>query len=118
MRTKIKFLLTGSLLALVTAQAQAANYATCILDKAPGAVNDIAAQAVHQVCLKENPGAIQAVPQGSGRGLMGYNSGAECVVAKAKDTRSNQAAAMIGVACRKLYDKPTFTYEEAYGSGR
>ncbi|MDR0215911.1 MAG: hypothetical protein LBJ15_18210 [Comamonas sp.] len=86
------------------AQAFASNYATCILDKAPGAVNDIAAQAVHQVCLKENPGAIQAVPQGSGRGLMGYNSGAECVVAKAKDTRSNQAAAMIGVACRKLYD--------------
>lgn len=106
MKTKMKFLLAGALLALVAAQAQAANYATCILDKAPGAVNDIAAQAVHQVCLKANPGAIQAVSQGSGRGLMGYNSGAECVVAKAKDTRSNQAAAMIGVACRKLYDEP------------
>ena len=92
--------------AVHTVPAFAADYATCILDKAPGAVNDIAAQAVHQVCLKANPGAIQAVPQGSGRGLMGYNSGAECVVAKAKDTRSNQAAAMIGVACRKLYDEP------------
>lgn len=106
MRTKMKFLLASSLLTLVAAHAQAANYATCILDKAPGAVNDIAAQAVHQVCLKANPGAIQAVPQGSGRGLMGYNSGAECVVAKAKDTRSNQAAAMIGVSCRRLYDEP------------
>lgn len=91
---------------LLAGQAMAANYATCILDKAPGAVNDIAAQAVHQVCLKENPGAIQAVTQGSGRGLMGYNSGAECVVAKAKDTRSNQAAAMIGVSCRRLYEEP------------
>ena len=91
---------------VLCSSAMAANYATCILDKAPGAVNDIAAQAVHQVCLKANPGAIQAVSQGSGRGLMGYNSGAECVVAKAKDTRSNQAAAMIGVACRKLYDEP------------
>jgi tripartite-type tricarboxylate transporter receptor subunit TctC len=99
------FRLTALLLAFAAPTAFAANYATCILDKAPGAVNDIAAQAVHQVCLKENPGAIQAVPQGSGRGLMGYNSGAECVVAKAKDTRSNQAAAMIGVACRKLYDE-------------
>lgn len=89
----------------LSSSALAANYATCILDKAPGAVNDIAAQAVHQVCLKENPGGIQAVPQGSGRGLMGYSSGAECVVAKAKDTRSNQAAAMIGVSCRRLYDE-------------
>lgn len=92
------------ILALVASPVFATNYATCILDKAPGAVNDIAAQAVHQVCLKANPGAIQAVPQGSGRGLVGYNSGAECVVAKAKDTRSNQAAAMIGVSCRRLYD--------------
>lgn len=119
MQKTTRTLLVSSLLALATIQAQATNYATCILDKAPGAVNDIAAQAVHQVCLKANPGAIQAVAQGSGRGLMGYNSGAECVVAKAKDTRSNQAAAMIGVACRRLYDKPvSFTYEEAYGIGR
>lgn len=105
MQKKIRALLGSVLMALVVAQAQAANYATCILDKAPGAVNDIAAQAVHQVCLKENPGGIQAVPQGSGRGLLGYSSGADCVVAKAKDTRSNQAAAMIGVSCRRLYDE-------------
>lgn len=105
MPKKLRDLIGGSLLMLAAGQAMAANYATCILDKAPGAVNDIAAQAVHQVCLKENPGGMQAVPQGSGRGLMGYSSGAECVVAKAKDTRSNQAAAMIGVSCRRLYDE-------------
>lgn len=96
---------SAAVLGALAGQAFAANYATCILDKAPGAVNDIAAQAVHQVCSKENPGGLQAVPQGSGRGLMGYSSGAECVVAKGKDTRSNQAAAMIGVSCRRLYDE-------------
>lgn len=95
----------AAVLGALAGQAFAANYATCILDKAPGAVNDIAAQAVHQVCLKENPGGIQAVPQGSGRGLMGYSSGAECVIKLARDTRSHQAAAMIGVSCRRLYDE-------------
>jgi hypothetical protein len=112
----LRYTITAPLLLpiFLASQAFAANYATCILDKAPGAVNDIAAQAVHQVCVKENPGGMQAVPQGSGRGFLAYNSGAECVVAKAKDTRSDQAAAMIGVSCRRLYDK-SFTYEEAYG---
>lgn len=118
MQKKIRAMLGGAVLALVAAQAQAANYATCILDKAPGAVNDIAAQAVHQICLKANPGAIQAVPQGSGRGIMGYNSGAECVVAKAKDTRSNQAAAMIGVSCRRLYDEPNPFSDPNFGKDR
>ena len=94
------------LAALLSApQAWAANYATCIIDKAPGAQNDVAAHAVHQVCLGENPGGMQAVQQGSGRGMFSHKSGAECTAANAKETRSNQAAAMIGTACRKLYDE-------------
>lgn len=93
-------------LLLAAAPAWAANYATCILDKAPGVANDTAAQAVYQLCLTEHPGGLQAVPQGSGRGLFGFSSGAECTAKKAGGTRSNQAAAMVGVACRKLYDEP------------
>ena len=118
MKTKIKVLLGGSTLALAAAQAHSANYATCLLDKLPGTQNDVAAQANMQVCLGKHPGGIEAVPQGEGLGLFGFNSGAECTAKKAGDTRSNRAAILIGVACRKLYDKPTFTYEEAFSTGR
>ena len=94
-----------ALLLLAAAPAWAANYATCILDKMPGTANDVAAQAIYQVC-KSKHGGLQTVAQGSGRGLFSYDSGAECTAKKAADTRSNQAAHMIGAACRKLYDEP------------
>ncbi len=94
------------LLALAASPAFAGNFATCVLDKAPGVANDPAAYAVSQLCLSEHPGGIQAVAQGSGRGFLSFKSGAECTVKKAADTRSNQAAHMIGVACRRLYDEP------------
>lgn len=100
---------------LAWAPAWAANYATCILDKAPGAANDVAAQAVIQLCLAENPGGLQAVQQGSGRGWFGFKSGPECTAKKAGDTRSNQAAAIVGAACRRLYDDNSFSFEEAQG---
>ncbi len=93
------------LLLLACSSAMAANFATCLLDKLPGTQNDVAAQAIYQVC-KSKHGGLQAVAQGSGRGLFGYDSGAECTAKNAGDTRSNQAAHMIGVACRKLYDEP------------
>ncbi len=83
----------------------AANMATCLLDKLPGTQNDVAAQAVFQVCSAEHPGGIQAVPQGDGRGMLGFKSGPECTVKRASDTRSTRAAELIGVACRRLYDQ-------------
>lgn len=94
------------LLALSASPAFAANYATCILDKMPGIANDPAAYAVVQLCNSENPAGLRAVPQGSGRGIFGFNNGAECTAKKAGDTRSSQAAIMIGIACRKLYNAP------------
>ena len=96
---------TVLVLLLFAAPAWAANFATCLLDKLPGTQNDVAAQAIYQVC-KSKHGGLQAVAQGSGRGLFGYDSGAECTAKNAGDTRSNQAAHMIGAACRKLYDEP------------
>lgn len=92
-------------LLLISAPAWAANFATCILDKAPGAANDVAAHAIYQLCLAENPGGLNAVQQGSGRGFFGFKSGAECTAKKAGDTRSHQAAAMTAAACRRLYDE-------------
>lgn len=100
---------------LAAAPAFAANFATCLLDKLPGTQNDVAAQAVYQVC-KSKHGGLQAVAQGSGRGMFGYDSGAECTAKKAADTRSNQAAHMIGAACRKLYDEPNPFLDPNYGS--
>ena len=85
--------------------ALAANMATCLLDKLPGTQNDVAAQAVFQVCSAEHPGGIQAVPQGDGRGMLGFKSGPECTAKKAGDTRSTRAAELIGMACRRLYDE-------------
>ena len=90
---------------LIAAPAWAGNFATCILDKMPGTQNDVAAHATMQVCLSKNPGGIQAVAQGSGRGVFGFDSGAECTAKKAGDTRSQRAAVLIGIACRKLYDE-------------
>ena len=85
--------------------ALAANMATCLLDKLPGTQNDVAAQAVFQVCSAEHPGGIQSVPQGDGRGMLGFKSGPECTAKKAGDTRSNRAAELIGMACRRLHDE-------------
>jgi hypothetical protein len=106
MQKKMRAMLGGAVLALVAAQAQAANYATCLLDKLPGTQNDVAAIASMQVCLSKYPSGLQAVPQGDGRGLFGFNSGAECTAKKAGETRSMRAAELIGVACRQLYDEP------------
>ena len=92
------------ILAAAAAPAFAANYAACVLDKMPGVANDVAAHSVYQLCLQEHPGGLAAVPQGSGRGFFGYNSGAECTAKKAGDTRSQRAAYIIGAACQKLYD--------------
>ena len=95
----------AALALLLASPAMAANYATCILDKAPAAQNDVAAHAIMQSCLAEHPGGIEAIPQGSGRGLLGFKSGAECTAKKAVDTRSNQAATLVAIACRRLYDE-------------
>lgn len=91
---------------LLAAPALATNMATCLLDRLPGVANDVAAQAVFQVCSAEHPGGIQAVPQGDGRGMLGFKSGPECTVKRASDTRSTRAAELIGMACRRLYDIP------------
>lgn len=96
----------AALALLLASPAMAANYATCILDKAPAAQNDVAAHAIMQSCLASYPGGIEAVPQGSARGFLGYKSGAECTAKRAIDTRSNQAATLVAVACSRLYDEP------------
>jgi hypothetical protein len=94
------------LLALVPTLAIAGNFAECLIDNLPGVANDVAANAIMQTCQAKNPGGIQAVAQGSGRGWLGYKSGAECTAKKAADTRSNRAAALIRQACMRLYDEP------------
>lgn len=91
---------------LLPLETWAGNFATCLLDKLPSMQNDVAAQAVYQQCDATYPAGLPAVKQGSGRGLFGFDSGAECTAKKAGDTRSVRAAALIGVACRRLYDVP------------
>ena len=97
-----------------SALAAPANYAYCILDKAPKAQNDVAAGAIHEVCIADFPAGLEAVPQGSGRDMVfGYKTGPACVAAKGQDTRSIRAAQLISVACRRLYGEPSFSFDEA-----
>lgn len=99
------------LAALLPSIASAGNYATCLLDKLPGVQSDVAANAAFQVCNSTFPGGLTSVPQGTGRGWFSYKTGADCTLKKAGDTRSNRAAVLIGVACRKLYDLPEVDWE-------
>lgn len=92
--------------------AAAGNYATCLLDKLPGLENDQASGAANTLCTSEYPGGFQAVPQGEGRGLLGYDSGAECALEESGDTRSPGAAYLIRAACNRLYDKPKDLFDE------
>ncbi len=92
---------------LLASPATAGNFATCLLDKMPGIQNDVAANAVYQSCIATHPGAFAPIKQGAGRGWFGYKTGADCTAEKAGATRSNRAAVLIGVACRKLYDEQT-----------
>lgn len=94
-----------TVLILAAPIAHAGDFATCILDKATGVANNTAAQAVYQLCLQQHPGGFDGVAQGSGRGVLGFKSGAECTAKKAADTRSEEAARYVGIACRRLYDE-------------
>lgn len=90
---------------LFPAAALAGSFATCLLDRLPGVQNDVAANAVYQSCAAKHPGAFTPIKQGSGRGWFSYKTGADCTAEKAGVTRSNRAAVLIGIACRKLYDE-------------
>lgn len=90
-----------------SAAAISGNYATCLLKNLPGLQNEAAANAAIKLCMSEYPGGINSVPQGDGRGFLGYKSGAECAMKKAGETRSNLAGNGIYMACRRLYDEPT-----------
>lgn len=103
---------TALALALLIPLLAHANFAECILDRAPGAANDVAASAIWQTCMGKYPGGMASVGQGSGRGWLSFKSGAECTAKKAGDTRSNRAASMINGACRKLYDEPVDLFDE------
>lgn len=108
MLSKRRTLLVCALaLAAIQHQATAANYATCILDKMPGAQNYAVAVAVTKLCQEKFPGGFGSVEKGSGRGLFSFNSGAECTAKKASDVRDNNAASLIYRACVLLYDKPS-----------
>ena len=65
-------------LLLISAPAWAANYATCVLDKMPGAANWATHAAVLQTCSQEHPERFSGVKKGSGRGLFGFDDGNAC----------------------------------------
>lgn len=86
------------------------NFAECLLDKLPGLQNDNAAYAAVQVCDAKYPGRFDSIPQGDGRGVFSFDSGAECALEKSGSTRSRVAAFQIRHACNRLYDDPYIRY--------
>lgn len=84
----------------------AGNYATCILDKMPGVQNDATAIATNRLCLEKYPLGLREVEQGSGRGMLSFDSGSECAAKKGASTPSRVGGSAINVSCFKLYDKP------------
>jgi hypothetical protein len=101
---KLLYLLTA--LALSPAFAHADNYASCILDKMPGAQNELEVSAAYQLCKQAYPAGLGEVEQGSGRSFFSssYNNGAECMTDKTANIASRRGAMLIGAACRRLYD--------------
>lgn len=101
----------ATLLLTLTAPAWAANFATCLLDKLPGTMNDQAAFAIRHVCSEKYS---NDATQGSGRGMFSYKSGSECLAAKGKDTRNARAVQLMSWACNRLYDEagPWMNYRQ------
>jgi hypothetical protein len=91
---------------LVPGVANAGNFATCIFDKMPGVQNDAAARAINDVCIDKYPSGLAGVKEGSGRGFLSFDSGAECAAKKAAGTPSLIGGQLIYAACIALYDKP------------
>lgn len=92
--------------------ALAENFADCILDKMPGTANAPAAFAVSRSCSADYPSQYYAIEKGSGLGWFGFNTPEECIIKKSRDTVQQNAAMGIAVACRCLYEKPSFPGEE------
>ena len=101
----------ASVLATVSLVANAENYATCILDKMPGSVNEAFTGSVYSECAAAYPSTGYSILKGSGRGLFGFKDGNACVQKKSKDTPNQRAAMMIAFACRCLYNQATFEEE-------
>lgn len=108
----MKRTLASLILLLAAGPTLASNYATCLLDKLPGVENDNAAAAALQVCTSDYPGGFAEVPLGSGRGVLGYDSGAECALEKSGATRSRTAAFQIRKACDHLYNQPLGLFDD------
>ena len=95
------------LTALASTHANAGNYAECLLDKLPGASNQIVTSATVRVCSKKYPAMFYGVEYGAGLSVFGfgYSNPDECTADKAKNTQSHSAAALIRSACMRLYTK-------------
>lgn len=95
------------LTALASTHANAGNYAECLLDKLPGASNQVVTTATVRICSKKYPAMFYGVEYGAGLSIFGfgYSNPDECTADKAKNTQSHSAAALIRSACMRLYTK-------------
>lgn len=103
-------ILTPLLFFLFGAPVYAGNFATCILEMAPGTLNDAVSHAVFQECTRRYPGGYAEIDKGSGLSwipFVGYRSPATCVINQAEKTSNHRASMMINMACHCLYGKAT-----------
>lgn len=83
--------------------AQAANYATCLLDNLPGVRNGSAHAAALTMCEQKYPRRFFEIQKGSGRSILNRQTAAECTLAKGRDTSYAFSAGMIQKSCECLY---------------
>lgn len=105
MQKKMRAMLGGTLLALVAAQAQAANFATCVVENMAGVKNAMAYTAALNICSQRFPDKFYEIRRGSARGLLNNTSPDQCTLEKTKDTAWQPAAALIKQSCDCLYTK-------------
>lgn len=87
----------------------AGSFPECVLDDIPGAQNDVVARRLVAECLKRHPYGYNSAEAIESKGskynsFFGYKNGAECTIAKAKNTASPFGAQVIQGACVHLYD--------------
>ncbi len=95
----------AAVLLLIPAAAQAGSFAECIINRMPGADNQVAANIALASCKSAFPDGFDEASRGSGRGLFArYSDGLECASDRTKNTMSTAATNMILKACQHLYD--------------
>lgn len=111
MKRWITVLVVGAAMVAAALGMGSKNFAQCAVDGiSRGTENDVIARSVAKSCMDKYgfsniQEALASVPQGDGRGVFAFESGAACVAKRGRHVRSEWGARLLRAACSKLYDE-------------